>query len=251
MGLTTTIQNWDQAVLTSGTNVLSSIGSFLPSLIGAIVILVIGFIAANIVGALIARILVSLRFNVLADHLEVTRVIKNSGVKSPASEIIGQIGYWFVLIIALLAASDTLGLHQVSVILGNILLYIPNVVVAIIILMIGALFGDLLSNVVRGTVKTASITTSETLAHITRWAVVVFAVLLAMEQLGIAPMLIEILFTGIVAALAIAFGLSFGLGGQKWSAEVLEYLSKQVKGLKTTPVQEAPRANTVRRRNRK
>lgn len=227
MNITGAIQTWDQAVLTSASNILSSIGSFLPSLIGAVVILVVGFIAANLIGALLTRLLVSLRFNDLADRLEVNRFIRNTGVRLTAAEVVGQLGYWFVLIVAFLAAADTLGLNQVSAILGNILLYIPNVVVAIVILLAGALLGDLSANVVQGTVRTAKVATAETLSRVTRWSIIVFAALLALEQLGIATRLIEILFTGFVAALAIALGLSFGLGGQSWARGILDELTRR------------------------
>jgi len=227
LSIVSTIQNWDEAVLTSATNVLSSIGNFLPSLIGAIVILVIGFIAANLVGAIITRFLVSLRFNQIADRAEINHFVRNAGVKMTAAEIVGQLGYWFVLITAFLAAADTLGLRQVSAILGSILFYIPNVIVAIIIIVAGALVADLLANLVRGAVRTASTATGATLARITRWSVLVFAILLALEQLGIAPRLIETLFTGFVAAVALAFGLAFGLGGQRWAARVLDELTRK------------------------
>jgi hypothetical protein len=227
LNIVSTIQNWDEAVLTSATNVLSSAGNFLPSLLGSILILVIGFIAANLVGALIARFLAALRFNQIADKAEINHFIHNAGVRLTAAEIVGQLGYWFVLTTAFLAAADTLGLRQVSVILGNILLYIPNVIVAIIIVVAGALVADLLSNLVRGAVRTASAATGETLARIARWSVLVFVSLLALEQLGIAQRLIETLFTGFVAAFALAFGLAFGLGGQRWAARVLEELSRK------------------------
>ena len=227
MSIVSTIQNWDEAVLTSATNVLSSVGNFLPSLLGAIVILIIGFIAANLVGAIITRFLVALRFNQVADRAEVNRFIRNAGVQLTAAEIVGQLGYWFVMITAFLAAADTLGLHQVSAILGSILFYIPNVIVAVVIIVAGALVADLLANLVRGAVRTASTATGRTLARITKWSVLVFAALLALEQLGIAQKLVETLFTGFVAALAIAFGLAFGLGGQRWAAGVLDELTKR------------------------
>lgn len=227
MNITSTIQTWDEAVLTSATNILSSVGNFLPALIGAIVILVVGFIAANLVDALITRVLVAVRFNDLSDRLEVNRFLRNTGVRTTAAEVVGKLGYWFVLITAFLAASDTLGLNQVSAILSNILLYIPNVVVAAIILLAGALLGDLTANVVRGTVRTARVGTADTLSKVTRWAIVVFSGLLALEQLGVATRLIEILFTGFVAALAIAAGLAFGMGGQGWARGVLDELTRR------------------------
>lgn len=225
MNLTTTIQTWDQAVLTSASNILSSIGNFLPSLFGATIILVVGFIAANLVDALVTRVLASLRFNELSDRLEINQFIRNTGARLTAAEVVGKLGYWFVLITAFLAAADTLGLSQVAAVLGNILLYIPNVVVAIVIVLAGALLGDFSANLVRGTVRTARVTTAETLARITRWSILVFAGLLALEQLGIAAALIQTLFTGFVAALALAAGLAFGLGGKDWANGVLSDLT--------------------------
>lgn len=227
LNLTTTIQTWDQAVLTSATNILSSIGSFVPSLLGAIVILVVGFIAANLVDALVTKVLVSVRFNELADRLEVNRFIRNTGARLTAAEGVGKIGYWFVLITAFLAAADTLGLKQVAAVLGNILLYIPNVVIAIVIMLAGALLGDFSANIVRGTVRTARVGTANTLSKITRWSIVVFAGLLALEQLGIGTRFIETLFNGVVGALAIALGLSFGLGGQRWAQGVLQEITER------------------------
>lgn len=239
MNITGAIQTWDQAVLTSASNILSSIGSFLPSLVGAIVILVLGFIAANVVAALLTGLLVRVRFNELADRLEVNRFIRNTGVRLTAAEVVGQVVYWFVLVVAFLAVADILGLSQVSAILGSILLYIPRVVVAIIILLAGALIGDFSANLVRGTVRTAKVSTAETLAKVTRWSIIVFAGLLALEQLGIATRLIEILFTGFVAALAIALGLSFGLGGQRWASGILEELTRR--GEEVAKATQAPR----------
>lgn len=247
MGVTSTIQNWDQAVLTSASNILSSIGNFLPSLIGAIILLGVGLIAANIVGTLLTRVLVSLRFDQLADRFEVNRFLRNYVARMTAAEVVGQLGYWFVLIVAFLAAADTLGLHQITLILSNILYYIPNVVVAIVILLAGALLSDLLSNVVRGTVRTASLSTADTLARITRWSVMVFAGLLALEQLGIETRLIEILFTGFVAALALAAGLSFGLGGQRWAAGVLDELTRKSEEVREANASTAPRRRGGRR----
>jgi Conserved TM helix len=227
LSVVSTIQNWDEAVLASATSVLSSIGNFLPALVGAVVILVVGFIAANLVGALITRLLLTLRFNQVADKAEINRFISNAGVGLTAVEIVGQLGYWFVLITGFLAAADTLGLHQVSSILANILFYIPNVIVAIVIIVAGVLVADLLSNLVRGAVRTASSATGVTLARITKWSVLTFVSLLALEQLGIAQRLIETLFTGFVAAFAIAFGLAFGLGGQRWASGVLDELTRR------------------------
>lgn len=258
MSIVSTIQNWDEAVLTSATNVLTSIGNFLPALVGAIVILIIGFIAANLIGAIVTRFLVALRFNQIADKAEVNRFIFNAGVRMTAAEIVGQLGYWFVLITAFLAAADTLGLHQVSVILGSILFYIPNVVVAVVIIVAGALVADLLSNLVRGAVRTASTATGQTIARITKWSILAFAALLALEQLGIAQKLVETLFTGLVAALAIAFGLAFGLGGQRFASSILDELTKrgeeEIKAREEErpgPKQEAPRVGRTAVRDRK
>ena len=122
--------------------------------------------------------------------------------------------FWFILLIFLVPAADALGLPTVSNVLSTLVDYIPNVFVAILVLFLGALAATVVADLVRGATASANIGNPNIFAGIARWAIIGFAALVALEQLQISPTLLNVLFGGIVAAVAIAFGLAFGLGGQ-------------------------------------
>jgi Conserved TM helix len=129
--------------------------------------------------------------------------------------VLGKIVYWFIVLIFLVPAADALGVPAVSNVLNQLVAYVPNVFVAILVLFLGALAGTVVGDLVRGAVASANIGNPNLFAAIARWAIIAFAALVALEQLKIAPDLINELFGAVVLALAIAFGLAFGLGGQE------------------------------------
>lgn len=136
---------------------------------------------------------------------------------------------WFLVIVSILAAADILNLNQVTAFLNMVLLYIPNVVIAVIILLLGVLFANFTAQIVQGAVKTARLKTGHFLAAIAKWSIIVFSVLAALVQLGIAASLLQILFTGLVAMLAIAGGLAFGLGGRGHAEKIIQHLEEDLK----------------------
>jgi len=122
---------------------------------------------------------------------------------------------WFFIIVFLMSAANILGLNEVSQFLRTVVLYIPNVIIAAVILMIGLLVAKFLESLVLASVRAAELASANFLAALTKWSVVVFSLLVALVQLGIAEDIIRIVVVGIVAAAALALGLAFGLGGQK------------------------------------
>jgi hypothetical protein len=131
-----------------------------------------------------------------------------------ASQLIGDLAKWLIRLVTLVVAFDALGLPAVSQALQSLLLWLPNLVVAIVVLVLGGLAATALSRVVRGATSEAGFGNPDLLATITTVAVWAFAVLIAVNQIGVAANIVNILFTGIVAATALAFGLAFGLGGR-------------------------------------
>lgn len=202
--------------------------NYLPALMGAIVVFVIGWIIATLLGKLVTKVLSLLRLNEAIDRLGLGKVKQESGVTFDVPTFGGGLIQWFLVLVFLLAATDILGLRQVTAFLNQILLYIPNVIVAVIILIIGVLVGNFLAKVVRNSVRLAKITSAEFVAMITRWSVVIFALLAALVQLGVAQRLIEIFFTGVVAMIAIAGGLAFGLGGKEEAQSVLKKVRDEI-----------------------
>ena len=154
-------------------------------------------------------------FDRMADRIGLTRFEQRMGVKLDAAGVLGKIVYWFLLLIFLIPAADALGLPAVSNILNNLVAYIPNVFVAILVLFLGTLAATVVADLVRGATASANIGNPNVFANIARWAIIGFAALVALEQLKITPDLINELFGAMVAAVAIAFGLAFGLGGQE------------------------------------
>ncbi len=233
--------NWGQAVISSLGNALNLLLTFIPKLIGFLVILIVGLIVASIVSKLLTVLLRKIGFDRMANRIGLTRMEQNMGVHLDAAGILGKVVYWFILLIFLVSAVNALGLTTVSTILTQIIAYIPNVFVAILVLFLGAIAGTFVADIIRGALSSARSNNAGVFAGIARWAIIGFAALIALEQLHIAPPLIETLFAAVVGAAAIAFGLAFGLGGQdaarRWLArgeESLTTAASQVKAQQQT-----------------
>ncbi|GBE17366.1 hypothetical protein BMS3Abin15_01210 [bacterium BMS3Abin15] len=201
---------------------------FLPSLIGAALVFVIGWIIAVFLGRIAERIIKAIRIDQVVEKMRLGEKFKDAGVELNVSGFFGGLVKWFLILVFLMAATDILGLSQVTSFLNSIILYIPNVVVATIILSIAFLVGNLVYNIVRPSTKIAGIMSATLLAVISKWAIVIFGLLAALIQLGIAVSLVNTIFIGIVAALSIALGLSFGLGGKEEAARVLKKIREEI-----------------------
>jgi hypothetical protein len=195
---------------------------FLPELIGAIIIFVAGLVIAKLVKMGIVKLLRLIRFDSAADKTGVKGFLDKGGIVKAPSEIIGVLTYWFIMILVLIASLDALGLPIVSDILNDIFLYIPNVVAAIIVLILGILFGNLFSAVVRTAASNAGLSTAEGLGKMALYAIVVFSSAIALIQLGIGKEIVSSAFGLAFGALALAFGLAFGLGGRDVASNYLK-----------------------------
>lgn len=202
---------------------------FLPEFLSAMVILIIGWIVAVAVGKLIKSALHSARVDEAGDKLGLDQVSVRTGMKMSVSGTIAWLVKWFLLIAFFLAAADILGLEQISEFLNRVLLYIPNVVAAAAILLVGGMVARFLSKLVRHSVQAAGLASADLLGSVTQWAVMIFTVLATLDQLGVASAFVQTLFTGFIAMLAIAGGLAFGLGGRDHATKVLDKIEKDVK----------------------
>ncbi len=215
------VTNWGEAVLTSLGNALNLVLTFIPKLIGFLIILLIGWLIATAVSKAVVFLLRKVGFDNMANRIGLTRMEQRVGMRLDPAGVLGKIVYWFVLLIFLIPAVNSLGLTSVSNILNSIIAYIPNVFVAIIVLFLGTLLATFVADIVRGFTSGTNIGSPSVFAGIARWAIIGFAALIALEQLQIAPALMNILFTAVVGAAAIAFGLAFGLGGQETARRLL------------------------------
>ena len=206
----------------------NTIIAYLPNFIGAIVVFLIGLIVASILRSAVVKVVALLRVDEFAKKLELTQQFERAGLRLHIGGLLGWIVKWFFIIVALIAATDILGWEQVTDYLQQVVLFIPNVIVAVIILLAGILLGNFVQNVVKSAVEAAQLASAEFLSGIAKWSILIFGFMAAMVQLQIAPELIRVLFTGLVAMLALAGGLAFGLGGKEHAHQFLNRLKKDI-----------------------
>jgi hypothetical protein len=211
-------------VVTGAWNAFATkITAFLPELIGAIIIFVVGWIIARLVKVGVEKLLRLVRFDTATEKTGVNKFLKKGEIVKAPSEIVGTLVYWFIMILVLIASLDALGLPIVSDMLNSIFLYIPNVVAAIIVLVLGVLMGNLLSAVVRTAASNAGLKNAEGLGKISLYAIVVFAASIALIQLGIGEEIVVSAFGLVFGAAALALALAFGLGGRDVAANYLKH----------------------------
>ena len=216
------INQWSAAVVASLTTALSLFLGAIPRIIGFLVILVIGWFISGVLASAVAALLRAVRFNELAQRSGFSGFVNNMGVRTDASGLLANIAKWFVRLVVLVVAFDALGLPAVSAVLQQFLLWIPNLVVAVVVLVIAGLAANALRNLVRGSTAQAGLGNPDLLATIARVAVWGFGIVVAVNQIGVAQTLVNTLFMGLIGALALAAGLAFGLGGRETAAQIVQ-----------------------------
>ena len=216
------VQDWGEAFMTSLTGALALFLSAIPRIIGFVVILLVGWFIASLLAKGVAALLRAVKFNDLAERSGLSGFVHNMGVQTDSAGVIANVAKWFVRLIALVVAFDALGLPAVSDVLRQLLLWLPNLVVALVVLVIGGLAAKALGNLVRGATAQAGFTNPDLLATVARVAVIAFTIVVAVNQIGIASTLVNTLFMGVVGAAALAAALAFGLGGRDVSNRLWE-----------------------------
>jgi hypothetical protein len=213
---------WGTALTTSIAAALSLFLAAIPRIIGFVVILIIGWLISGLLAAAVAAVLRAIHFNQLAQRSGLQGFVTNMGLKTDASGLLANIVKWFVRLLVMVVAFDALGLPAVSAVLQQFLLWIPNLVVAVVVLVIAGLAANALGNLVRGATAQAGFSNPDMLETITRVAVWAFGIVVAVNQIGVAQTLVNTLFMGFIGALALAAGLAFGLGGRETAARIVD-----------------------------
>jgi hypothetical protein len=201
----------------------------IPRIIGFLLILLIGWIIAGLLARLVGALLRTIRFNDMAARAGITRFVQSMGVNTDPAGVLVEIVKWFIRLLTLVVAFDALGLPAVSAVIQSFLLWIPNLVVALVIIVIAGLLANVVGDVVRGASAQAGLGNPNLLAGIARVAILAFGVIAAVNQLGIATVLVDTLFMGLVAALALALGLAFGLGGRDTAGQIVQNWYQQTR----------------------
>jgi small-conductance mechanosensitive channel len=197
-------------------NALDVFLSYIPQLIGAIIILIVGYIVAKILQAVVSRVLQAIGFDSWMERGGIKQFLDRAQTRETPATVMGKLVFWFVFIIAIVMATDALGIRQVSAVLSQLIAYIPNVIAAVLILILAALLANFLASIVRGA------TGSDLLSNIARYAIIVYAAFAALTQLGIAVQLTAPTFLIILGAVALAAAIAFGFGAQGVARDIVE-----------------------------
>jgi len=195
--------------------------NFTPNLIGALIVFLIGWLVSVGVGRLVTEILRKIKFDKVFDKGNWSQALEKADIKADVSAFIGAIFKWILVLVFLLAAVQILGLFEFAVLIGSVLSYLPNVIIAVLVFVVTVIITDILEKIVRTAVEGSRVGYGRLAGSIVKWSVWVFAMLIILYQLGIAQPFMTDMFKGVVAMIVISVGLAFGLGGRDVAAEMI------------------------------
>jgi hypothetical protein len=201
---------------------LVQIGAYLPRLAVAIVVLIAGWLIAKAVRFGLVKGMRALNFHVLTERAGIDAFLQQGGTQQDTTDVFGVLLYWLVILIALIIAFNGLGLTQVTDLLTRVLLFLPKLLVGLLVLIVGSYFGRFVGGAVQTYLRNIGISDAELLGRIAQYAIVVFVVLIAVDQLDIGGDLVQRTFLILLAGVVLALALAFGLGGRDWAAGLLE-----------------------------
>ena len=221
------IQNLADITMGSLLNVWIKVMDFIPAIIGATIILIIGLIIASGLKSLVEKIISAAKLDNLLRRLDLETYLQRANLQLNSGKFLGTLVYWFFVIVSVLAAADVLGLRGLSDFLNQVVSYIPNIIAAALIMLATIIIANFLSSLVKASVMSAKLQAPKFLSTLTWWATVIFGLLASLMQLGVAPMLLNTVITGIIAMFALAGGIAFGLGGKDYAMHLLNKLKER------------------------
>ena len=202
---------------------LAQVGAFLPSLAGAIIVLAVGWMAAKVARFAVGRGLRAINFNVLTERAGIDGFLEQGGIRSDTTDLFGAFAYWLVILAALIIGFNLLGLTYITELLGRVVLFVPKVIVALLILIFGAYFARFIAGTVAAYCRNVGIQDADMLARLAQYAIIVFVVLIALDQVDVGGTIVRESFLIILAGIVFALALAFGIGGRRWAADKLEH----------------------------
>jgi small-conductance mechanosensitive channel len=221
---------WADVLSQSFQNLFYGLVAFIPNLVIAIVIFIVGWLVGVGLGRVVMQIVNSLRVDQALRAAGLEHLLSRAGFELSSGRFLGFLVKWFFIIVFLVAALDVLHLSTVNLFISEVVLgYLPQVIVAVMILLVAAVVAEAAERVVVGSAKAASLHAAGFLGKVARYAIWIFALLAALAQLNVATAFVQTLFTGVVIAVSLAVGLAFGLGGQASAARYLEHLQSAMR----------------------
>lgn len=211
--------------IASLTSFWTEMAGFVPKLIAALVLLFLGWIIAKVMRAGTTHLLKLVHFDVLAEKSGIEAFLKQGNLDLSLGKILGEVIYWLVLMVVVVTVSNSLGLHMVADLFNKVALYIPNIIVAILVLVFGTLLARFLNRLIFAYLNNMGVDGALTISTISEYAVQLFVVFVALEQLQIGTLLLTAAFQIAFGAVCLALAIAFGLGGRDWAAGVIQRIS--------------------------
>jgi len=223
------INTWWEVTIEALENLWIGFLGFIPKFIGAAIVLLVGWLIAVGIGKLVAEVLKRIQFNRLFEKGAWKTALERADIKVDAAGFVGALFKWILVIVFLSAAVEILGLTQFAAFVNSVLIYLPNVVVAALILVVASIIADIAEKVIRAGVEGMRVGYGELAGVIVRWSIWVFAILAILYQLNVAAALIQTLLSGIIGLIVLAGGIAFGLGGKETAADILDGLRRRIR----------------------
>jgi len=213
------------SVQSAVTGLFGQVAEFVPNLIGALIVLLIFWLVARSIKWAITKLLTAINFDDLIEKTQIDEMLSKGGVNTKISSILSSLFYWAIMLVGYISFFDTLGLEVVSNLLNKVVAYIPNMVVAMILILVGLFIGNIVHKVVKTPLAAQGFEGANAVAGIAKFFVMFMVFSMAISQLGIGTEIINSLvnsFTGALGyGLAIGFGVAFGWGGKDKAAELI------------------------------
>lgn len=206
-----------------------TVAQFLPAILAAVIVFIIGWIVGVILYRVVVEVVRILRVDEALKAAGMNDMARNAGFNLDIGRFLGTLVEWFVILVFLVASLEILGLSRVTIFLQSVvLLYLPQVIVAALILILGAIVAEVVKGLVAGSARAAGAHGANLAGTVAKWAIWITAILAAVNQLGVATEFVQTLFTGIVVAASLAIGLAFGLGGKEAAARTIERVRSEI-----------------------
>jgi hypothetical protein len=209
---------------------LIGVVNFIPQIVIAILVIIVGWLIGAAISKVVAQLVKALKVDKALEAAGARELVRKGGFELNSGVFLGELVKWFVIVVSFIATFDILGLSDVNQFLEGVVLgYIPQVIAAVLILLVAVVVASALQKTVIASAKAAGFASASLLGAVTKWAIWIFAFLAALFQLNIAATFIQTLFTGFVVALSLALGLAFGLGGRDAAKDYIEKLRNEVR----------------------
>ncbi len=208
---------------------LIKIGSYVPVIAGALLILVAGWLIAKMIETILVRVLRVMRIDNLSDKAGISKILAQGDIKLTLSEILGAIVYWLVMLVAIVTTLNALNLTTAANLMSRLVAYVPNIIAAIFVLVLGSFLANFVSAIVRTSASNAGIKNAKLLGQITQIILVIFAIAIAVEQLKVAAALVGIAVNIILASIGLGVAIAFGLGCKDLAAKAMSDLISKMK----------------------